>query len=173
MFPCHLSKELQVTADQNPVVTLTGPRQTDKTTWVHAVFPKHRYLSLEALDVCSKAIGDPRSFLSSDSRMSLDEIQRVPELLSYIRALVDDDPTPGRFILTGPQNLLLESVSQTLAGHTALLCLYPLSLAELTGRELFDPAQLLADAVRSDGLPFLLIPTATECSPMAATGVFP
>ena len=143
MFPRHISKALRVAAEQNPVVTLTGPRQSGKTTLVRAMFPRHRYFSLEAPDVRSRAIEDPRGFLSGGSKIILDEVQRAPDLLSYIQGLVDDDPTPGRFILTGSQNLLLmESVSQTLAGRTALLRLYPLSIAELTGRELFDPAQL-------------------------------
>lgn len=143
MFPRHISKALQAAAEQNPVVTLTGPRQSGKTTLVQAMFPRHRYFSLETPDVRSRAIEDPRGFLVSDSGMVLDEVQRAPELLSYIQGLVDEDPAPGRFILTGSQNLLLmESVSQTLAGRTALLRLYPLSLAELNGRELFDPERL-------------------------------
>ena len=145
MFPRHISTALRVAAEQNPVVTLTGPRQSGKTTLVRDIFPKHHYFSLEAPDVRSRAIDDPRGFLSGDSRIILDEVQRAPELLSYIQGIVDDEPAPGRFILTGSQNLLLmESVSQTLAGRTALLRLYPLSMAELTGRTLFHPAQLPA-----------------------------
>ena len=74
----------------------------------------------------------------------LDEVQRSPDILSYIQVAVDEDPRPGRFILTGSQNLLLmESVSQTLAGRTALLHLFPLALAELLGREALDPFELL------------------------------
>lgn len=143
MFPRHISKALHLAAAQNPVVTLTGPRQSGKTTLVRALFPEYSYFSLEAPDVRSRAIEDPRGFLSGGSKIILDEIQRAPDLLSYIQGLVDEDPTPGRFILTGSQNLLsMKSVSQTLAGRTTLLRLYPLSIAELTGRALFDPAQL-------------------------------
>ena len=75
--------------------------------------------------------------------MVIDEIQRVPDLLSYIQVAVDENPRPGRFVLTGSQNLLLmESVSQTLAGRTALLRLFPFSLPELFDRDLFDPARM-------------------------------
>ncbi|MCY4282155.1 MAG: ATP-binding protein [Gammaproteobacteria bacterium] len=152
MFPRHISKALRLAAAQNPVVTLTGPRQSGKTTLVRALFPEYSYFSLEAPDVRSRAIEDPRGFLSGGSKIILDEVQRAPDLLSYIQGLVDEDPTPGRFILTGSQNLLLmKSVSQTLAGRTALLRLYPLSIAELTGRALFDPAQL-TDSQSTPGL---------------------
>ena len=75
--------------------------------------------------------------------MAIDEIQRIPDLLSYIQVVVDEDPRPGRFVLTGSQNLLLmESVSQTLAGRSALLLPLPFSLPELFERDLFDPARL-------------------------------
>lgn len=132
MLRRHLTQALKAAAATYPVVTLTGPRQSGKTTLVQALFGEYRYLSLEAPDVRARAIQDPRSFLTQADRLILDEIQRVPELLSYIQVLVDADSLPGRFILTGSQNLLLmESVSQTLAGRTAFLRLYPLSLSEL------------------------------------------
>ncbi len=132
MLRRHLTQALKAAAATYPVVTLTGPRQSGKTTLVQALFGEYRYLSLEAPDVRARAIQDPRSFLTQADRLILDEIQRVPELLSYIQVLVDADRLPGRFILTGSQNLLLmESVSQTLAGRTAFLRLYPLSLSEL------------------------------------------
>ena len=141
MYKRHLAPALGAAAERYPAVTLTGPRQSGKTTLVRATFPNHRYLSLEAPDTRSRAITDPRGFLSGDDSMILDEVQRAPELLSYVQELVDADPRPGRFILTGSQNLsLMGSVAQTLAGRTALLELYPLSLAELTGRAPFDPA---------------------------------
>ena len=132
MLRRHLTDALRAAAEVNPVVTLTGPRQSGKTTLVRALFPEHRYLSLEAPDVRERAVEDPRGFLGQGERLILDEVQRAPDLLSYIQVLVDEDDRPGRFILTGSQNLLLmESVSQTLSGRTALLRLYPLSLAEL------------------------------------------
>ncbi len=136
----HLTEALRAAAAVNPVVTLTGPRQSGKTTLVRALFTEHGYLSLEAPDLRARAIEDPRGFLRQGDRLILDEIQRVPELLSYIQIFVDEHNCPGRFILTGSQNLLLmESVSQTLAGRTALLRLYPLSLPELRESPPIDP----------------------------------
>lgn len=143
MIRRHLAPALRQAAETWPVVTVTGPRQSGKTTLVRAVFPEHDYVSLEAPDLRERALSDPRGLLAQADRMILDEIQRAPDLLSYIQTLVDDDDRPGRFIVTGSQNILLmESVSQTLAGRTALLRLYPFSLAELRGRPLLDPFTL-------------------------------
>ena len=143
MLARHLSESVLSAAAQNPVVTLMGPRQSGKTTLCQMLFPDHEYFSLEAPDVRSRAIEDPRGFLASENDLVIDEIQRVPDLLSYIQVVVDEDPRPGRFVLTGSQNLLLmESVSQTLAGRSALLRLFPFSLPELLERDLFDPARL-------------------------------
>ena len=139
----HLTPALRRAAEWYPVVTITGPRQSGKTTLVRAVFPGYRYASLEAPDVRARAIADPRGFLAQGERMILDEIQRAPELLSYVQGLVDEDGRPGRFIVTGSQNILLmKSVSQTLAGRTALLLLLPFSLAELHGFGALDPSEL-------------------------------
>ena len=143
MFRRHLAGALEAAAAANPVVTLTGPRQSGKTTLVRSMFPHHRYVSLERPDLRLRATEDPAGLLASGDRLVLDEIQRVPELLSYIQVLVDEDDRPGRFILTGSQNvLLMESVSQTLAGRTAFLRLYPLSLRELQGRPPLDLERL-------------------------------
>ena len=143
MIPRHLTPALRRAAEQYPVVTVTGPRQSGKTTLVRAVFPGYRYASLEAPDVRARAIADPRGFLAQGDRMILDEIQRAPELLSYVQGLVDEEGRPGRFIVTGSQNILLmKSVSQTLAGRTALLLLLPFSLAELYGFPALDPSEL-------------------------------
>ena len=143
MIARHLTPTLQRAASSYPVVTLTGPRQSGKTTLVRATFPDHRYASLEAPDVRARALADPRAFLARGDPLILDEIQRAPELLSYVQGLVDDDPRPGRFIVTGSQNILLmQSVSQTLAGRTAVLTLYPFSVAELHGLPPLDPRRL-------------------------------
>ena len=143
MLRRHLTDTLRAAVAAYPVVTLTGPRQSGKTTLVRALFADYRYLSLEAPDLRSRAVEDPRSFLTQANHLILDEIQRAPELLSYIQGLVDADDGPGRFILTGSQNLLLmESVSQTLAGRTAVLRLYPLSLSELRQSPPIDPLNL-------------------------------
>ena len=119
---------------QYPIVTLTGPRQSGKTTLCRTTFPNLPWVSLEAPDVRAQATDDPRGFLRRypDGAL-LDEVQRVPELLSYLQDDVDRRPEArGRWVLTGSHNiLLLKAVSQSLAGRTAILNLLPLSLEEL------------------------------------------
>ncbi|MHB1468484.1 MAG: ATP-binding protein [Solirubrobacteraceae bacterium] len=129
-----LQDELERAASEQPVVTLTGPRQSGKTTLAQTAFPNHAYVSLETPSERELAREDPLAFLHrfADSGAILDEIQRTPELPSYLQGIVDEDGAPGRFILTGSQSFaLLEGVSQSLAGRTALLELLPLELAEI------------------------------------------
>jgi len=137
MIKRTLGKKLKNAAAHYPVVTVTGPRQSGKTTLVRAEFPHYEYVSLELPDQRSFALEDPRGFLGQfEGPVILDEVQRAPSLFSYIQVLVDEhqDKT-GQFILTGSQNfLLLQSISQSLAGRCAVLHLLPLSLAELMGR---------------------------------------
>ena len=143
MYERHISGQVLDAAARNPVVTLLGPRQSGKTTLCRTLFPDYEYVSLEAPDARSRALEDPRGFLKSDAPMIIDEVQRAPDLLSYIQVLVDEDARPGRFVLTGSQNLLLmQSVSQTLAGRTALLRLLPLSFQELAGTRALDPMRM-------------------------------
>jgi len=120
-------------AERYPVVTMTGPRQSGKTTLARIAFPDHPYVSLETPSEREFAGEDPLGFLARfENGGILDEIQRAPELLSYMQGVVDEDPSPGHFILTGSQNLpLLEGVGQSLAGRTALLELLPLALEEI------------------------------------------
>jgi hypothetical protein len=133
MIPRVLEKRLKALARQFPVVTLTGPRQSGKTTLVRKAFPRAAYVSLEDPDRRAFAEGDPRGFLASHPQMLIvDEAQRVPALFSYIQTRVDESGRTGRYILTGSQNFLLhEGISQSLAGRTAVLKLLPLSLEEL------------------------------------------
>jgi hypothetical protein len=133
MFKRLLKKKLISSAKQYPVVTITGPRQSGKTTLVKTAFPHKRYVSLETPDEREYAETDPRGFLKQLSGGAIiDEIQRAPQLLSYIQTLVDEQQKEGLFILTGSQQLLLlDTITQSLAGRTALLTLYPLSLVEL------------------------------------------
>lgn len=120
-------------AQRYPVVTITGPRQSGKTTLCRSTFSALKYANLEAPDIRRYATEDPRGFLAEHSGgVILDEIQRAPELLSYIQDIIDIENEPGRFILTGSQQFeVMNTISQSLAGRTALLKLLPLSLSEL------------------------------------------
>lgn len=121
-----------------PVVMLTGPRQSGKTTLARAAFPGHAYVSLEDPDVREHVASDPRGFLAQHADgVVVDEVQRVPQLLSYLQTVVDaaaSQGVMGRYVLTGSQNLLLSaSVSQSLAGRAGWLELLPLAYAEAPG----------------------------------------
>lgn len=118
---------------QNPVVTVTGPRQAGKTTLCRQVFPELAYVNLESPDIRQRALDDPRGFLRHHREGAIfDEIQRAPELVSYLQGLVDEQHRPGQFVLTGSQHFLVsQSINQSLAGRTALLRLLPLSIAEV------------------------------------------
>jgi len=120
-------------ADQYPVVTVTGPRQSGKTTLCRNLFPDKKYVSLEEIDNRSYAENDPRGFLAEYSGgVVIDEIQRVPDLLSYIQGVVDRNNIKGEYILTGSSQLALtDSVSQSLAGRTALVKLFPFTYTEI------------------------------------------
>lgn len=133
MFPREIQNELKEAAKFYPVVTVTGPRQSGKTTLAKSTFPHKPYVNLEAPDIRELALVDPRGFLDNYSQGAiLDEIQRVPTLLSYIQQTVDEAEVKGMFILTGSHQLELhEAITQSLAGRTALLSLLPMSLSEL------------------------------------------
>lgn len=132
-------------AAKYPVVTLTGPRQSGKTTLCRKVFPDSPYANLESPDTREFAATDPRGFLAAyPSGVIIDEIQRVPDLVSYIQGIVDERKVPGQFILTGSRQFeVMDAVNQSLAGRTALLKLLPFSIAEIRGTTLPDSTDLL------------------------------
>ena len=119
-------------AGQYPVVTVTGPRQSGKTTLCRSVFPRKPYVSLEALDTRRFAEEDPRGFLSQyPAGAVLDEIQRVPNLMSYLQTIVDENKKSGQFILTGSQQFEVMS-----------------NITSLVSVQLIFPAVSFADALR-------------------------
>ena len=122
-----------------PVVSITGPRQSGKTTLARTMFPDYEYLNLENPDTMHEATADGASFFRNHpTPLILDEVQRMPELLSRIQVMVDEKPSQkGMFILTGSQQpRLKEGLSQSLAGRVAIATLLPLSIAELEGAEM-------------------------------------
>lgn len=152
MFERDISTELQQLAEDYPVVTVIGPRQSGKTTLVRHIFPHKAYVNLENPDTRNLAEEDPRGFLEGYPEGAiLDEIQRVPKLLSYIQVIVDESKTKGLFILTGSHQLELHhAIAQSLAGRTALLTLLPMSLSELLAAGI-DPS--LDQALIQGGYP--------------------
>lgn len=120
-----------------PVITLTGPRQSGKTTLIKSIYTDIPYINLEDFDVRNYAINDPRGFLSNYPKGAvLDEVQRVPELFSYIQGIVDNDKSI-HYVLSGSQNfLLLQNITQSLAGRAAVLKLLPFGLTELSKEEI-------------------------------------
>ena len=133
MFKRTFEPKLLALSKKFQVITLTGPRQSGKTTLVRTTFPDLAYVSLEEPDIRQIALSDSRGFLANYPKGAvLDEVQYVPELFSYIQSLVDRD-RDIQFVLTGSSNfLLMEKISQTLAGRTAILHLLPFSIAELS-----------------------------------------
>ena len=131
-------EELRSLAGQFRAVAVVGPRQSGKTTLVRMTFPDKEYVSLENPDTRNFALEDPRGFLAGfPDGAILDEVQRTPDIFSYLQQLLDEDATCGRFILTGSNNFLLqENISQSLAGRVGYLFLLPLSLGELPNSDL-------------------------------------
>ena len=134
MYQRELEEEACAMGRAFPIVTILGPRQSGKTTLVRKVFSDKPYVNLENLETRTLALHDPVTFIKHyENGAIFDEIQRAPELLSYLQVLVDEQKKVGQFILTGSHQLRLqEAVCQSLAGRTAILKLLPLSLRELS-----------------------------------------
>src|SRR3984893_8611416 len=145
LIPRQAAPVLERLAGGYPLVAVTGPRQSGKTTLVREGFSAKPYVSLEDLDERAFAESDPRGFLDrfADGAV-LDEVQRCPPLFSFLQTRVDEDRRHGLFVLTGSQQFgLLSNISQTLAGRVAVVTLLPFSLGELKGVKL-APATLEA-----------------------------
>nr|MBC8218718.1 ATP-binding protein [Planctomycetota bacterium] len=137
MIKRHLEQKLESALKQYPVVSITGPRQSGKTTLMKSTLKNYDYVSLEDPDYRADAMDDPRGFLGQfTSNVMLDEVQQVPALFSYIQGIVDQVDKPGQFVLSGSHNfLLMERISQSLAGRCAILHLMPFSRSELLGKK--------------------------------------
>ncbi len=120
-------------ATKFPIVALTGPRQSGKTTLLQKLFPDYRYLSLENPDNRALALSDPNGFLSIyDRHVIFDEVQQVPQLFSYLQTKTDADRVKGQYILSGSQHFpMMERITQSLAGRAALLRLLPFDFSEM------------------------------------------
>jgi uncharacterized protein len=141
MIPRALGEKIASLAGMFPIVSLTGPRQSGKTTLARATFPDYAYVNLENLDDRLAAEEDPLRFLRphSGTGIIVDEVQKVPSLFSYLQGIVDESGEMGKYILTGSQNfLLLEKITQSLAGRVAVCNLLPLGLSELIDADLLD-----------------------------------
>jgi predicted AAA+ superfamily ATPase len=130
--PRIIEEKLQYFATKFPVISLTGARQSGKTTILKKVFPQKPYVSLEDPNIRLLAREDPKGFLSQYPKgVIIDEAQNVPEIFSYLQLIVDQNNIPGQFILSGSKNFLLKkNISQSLAGRVAILHLFPFELAE-------------------------------------------
>lgn len=139
-----LECKIRKLADSFSVIILTGPRQSGKTTLSRMVFPDYEYINLEDIAVCQAVAADPHAFLLQHGRgIIIDEAQKLPELFSYVQVVVDNHPD-YRYLLTGSNNfMLMEKITQSLAGRAAVLTLLPLSLAELRGASDYTTDQLM------------------------------
>ncbi len=139
MIQRDIQDKILLLAEKFPVISVTGPRQSGKTTLLKELFPNYRYESLEEPDTRLFAASDPRNFLGQENKMIIDEIQRVPELFSYLQTITDNTNVNGQFIISGSQSFLLnQHISQSLAGRVAILNLMPLSLNEITNHGIIE-----------------------------------
>jgi len=133
MIHRNIIEKIRVMADKMPVISITGPRQSGKTTVAKMCFPDYDYVNIENPDTLEEAKADPRSFLTNFKQgLIIDEIQNFPELFSYIQTISDSRQRVGEYILTGSQNFLLsEKITQSLAGRAFITHLLPFNISEL------------------------------------------
>lgn len=129
----NIDKAIRFLLGKYPIIAVTGPRQSGKTTLLKTTFSDYRYISLESPDNRTFAENDPKGFLKLyDDKVIFDEVQRVPSLFSYMQTIVDDSQKMGQFILSGSQNFhLMQNITQSLAGRVALFKLFPFDFNEL------------------------------------------
>ena len=141
MIPRDAGETLKKLSKDYPVLVITGPRQSGKTTLVKSIFSDREYISFENPDVREMAISDPRGFLNRYRDGAIfDEVQRAPDLLSYMQQIIDENIRPGMFILTGSRQFgLISGITQSLAGRSALVRLLPFTLREWYGKNINVP----------------------------------
>ena len=135
-----IKKEIDKLCKKYPVIAVTGPRQSGKTTFLKEEFSDYRYVNLENPEIRNFAENDTKNFLKEyDKFVIIDEVQRVPVLFSYLQAKVDEDKIMGQYIISGSQNFhLMQNISQSLAGRVALFKLFPLDFSEMKSESLLD-----------------------------------
>lgn len=145
-----LGKSIKDTLKRYPIIAITGPRQSGKTTFLKKMLPQYRYISLENPDARTYAETDPKGFLAEyDKYVILDEVQRVPVLFSYLQGLVDDSGIMGQYILSGSQNFhLMKSITQSLAGRVAIFRLFPFDNSELKSGNLLDESHYIKNIIK-------------------------
>ena len=135
-----IKAKMDIYRNKYPILALTGPRQSGKTTFLQSHFKEYRYISLENLDNRNFANEDPNGFLKQfDKYVIFDEVQQVPHLFSYLQTKVDEDKIMGQFILSGSQNFhLMQNITQSLAGRVALFKLLPFDISEMQNANWLD-----------------------------------
>jgi len=146
----NIHSSVQKMRAKYPILALTGPRQSGKTTMLKSMFSDYRYVNLESPDMRSYAENDPKGFLAEyDKFVIFDEVQRVPNLFSYVQTIVDDSGIMGQFILSGSQNFhLMQNISQSLAGRVAIFKLFPFDNQELKSGNWLDEDDYLTNLMK-------------------------